>query len=133
LFSFILCALAVSMFPIFPLFLFLYPLFFTSIFHVFPPCPDGSFMCPPADIATLQTLVVVLFRTLSPLSLLPFPAQCRSVVHRSLVRCFSSSCRTPSYCSPIGPFLKVPCNQSQSHQFSGFQLGMAIIWRETKE
>ena len=49
------------------------------------------------------------------LPLLPFPAQCRSVVNRSLVGYFSSSFRTPSYCSPIGPLLKVPCHQSQSH------------------
>ena len=70
LFFFILCAFAVSIFPPFPFFLFLYHLFFTSIFHVFPPSyPDGRSMCPPADIAKLQTLVMALFRALSPLAI----------------------------------------------------------------
>lgn len=133
-FFLILCAFAVSIFPPFPFFLFLYHLFFTSIFHVFPHSyPDGSFMCPPAEIATLQTLVVAFSGPCHLLPLLPLPAQCRSVVNLSLVRYFSGSFRTPSYCSPIGPLLKVLCNQSQSHQFSGFQHGMAMIWRETKE
>lgn len=75
---FILCAFAVSIFPLFPLFLFLYPLFFTSIFHVFhPSSSDGSFMCPPADIATLQTLVVAIFRVLSPLAIVTLPGTMR--------------------------------------------------------